>query len=108
MKSLDEVVVVCRVRRVELRRWVEQGWLLPVEVEGDWQFADIDIARASLIRDLRRDFGVNEAAVPLILDLIDQRQDLEAHLKGLLESVGQQPDELRHAVLERFLGARRG
>ena len=101
---LDEIALACRVRRVELRRWIEAGWLLPVIVDGDWQFEEVDVARARLIRDLRRDFGVNEAAVPLILDLIDQRQGVERRLRRVLEALAGQPDELRREVISRLLG----
>lgn len=101
MMTFEEIVVACRVRRIELRRWVEAGWVLPVEVDGAWQFAEVDLARARLIRDLRRDFGVNDAAVPLILDLIDQRTGMECRIRGMLEALAEQPEDLRRAVLER-------
>lgn len=102
MMTLDEIVVACRVRRVEVRRWVQAGWLLPVEVDGDLQFAEVDLARAQLIRDLRRGLGVNEAAVPVILDLIDQRQDLELRLRRVAEIMADQPEDLRRALLSRL------
>ena len=106
MMSLDDLVGACRVRRVEVRRWVERGWLLPVEVEGGWQFAEVDLARARLISELRRDFGVNEAAVPLILDLIDQRQALQSRLCALLKELGSESDETCRNVVGRWLEGR--
>jgi chaperone modulatory protein CbpM len=102
--TFDEIVAACRVRRVELRRWVEYGWLLPVEVEGGWEFGEIDLARARLIRDLRRDLGVNEAAVPLILDLIDQREALERRLCALVRELHGEAEETCLKVLDRWLG----
>ena len=100
--TLDDIVVACRVRRIEVRRWVRSGWLLPVEVDGSLRFAEVDLARAQLIRELRQALGVNEAAVPVILDLIDQRQDAEQRLRRILEALAEQPDELRQAVLARL------
>ena len=102
MMTLDDIVVSCRVRRIEVRRWVQAGWLLPVEVDGDLQFAEVDLARAHLIRDLRRALGINEAAIPVILDLIDQRQATEQRLRRVLEALADQPDDLRDAVLARL------
>jgi chaperone modulatory protein CbpM len=102
MMTLDELVVACRVRRVEVRRWVQAGWLLPLEVDGDLQFAEVDLARAHLIRDLRRALGVNEAAVPVILDLIDQRQTMEQRLRSLLEALADQPEETRRSLAQRL------
>ena len=102
MMTLEELVVACRVRRVEVRRWIEAGWLLPTEVDGIWQFAEVDLARARLIRELRRDFGVNVEAVPLILDLIDQRARMECRLRRLAEALADQPDALRDRLLDRL------
>ena len=102
MMTLDELVVACRARRVEVRRWVQAGWLLPVEVDGDLQFAEVDLARARLIRDLRSGLGINEAAVPVILDLIDQRHAMEQRLRSLLEALADQPEDLRRNLAERL------
>lgn len=103
MMTLGEFVAACRMRQVEVRRWVEAGWLLPTEVDGDWQFGEVDVARARLIRELRRDFGVNAEAIPLILDLIDQRIRMECRLRRVLESLAGQPEALRAEVLARLL-----
>ena len=103
MMTFEEIVVACRVRRVELRRWVEAGWVLPLEVDGDLQFAEVDLARARLIRELRRDFGVNEAAIPLILDLIDQRTGMECRMRRMFEALADQPEDLRREILERLV-----
>jgi chaperone modulatory protein CbpM len=43
------------------------------------------MARAQLIHDLRHDFGVNDEAVPLILDLIDQVHGLRRLLRDVME-----------------------
>lgn len=102
MMTLDELVVACRVPRIEVCRWVEAGWLLPVEVDGDLQFAEVDLARARLIRDLRSGLGINEAAVPVILDLIDQRHAMEQRLRILLEALADQPEDLRRSLAERL------
>jgi chaperone modulatory protein CbpM len=42
------------------------------------------MARAQLIQDLRRDLGVNDEAIPIILDLIDQVHGLRRLLRGLV------------------------
>jgi chaperone modulatory protein CbpM len=43
------------------------------------------MARACLIRDLQRDLGVNEEAIPVILDLLDQLHGLRRVLRHVLE-----------------------
>jgi len=55
-----------------LQAWIEEEWLIPDNSSAEISFSDIDIARARLIRDLQLDFGVNEAGVGVILNLLDQ------------------------------------
>ena len=49
------------------------------------EFSDIDLARARLIADLRGDLGVNDEAIPVVLDLIDQIHGLRRLVRELLE-----------------------
>jgi chaperone modulatory protein CbpM len=50
-------------------------------------FADVDLARAQLIRDLRDDFGVNDEGISVVLHLIDQMHGLRRSMQGLLEEM---------------------
>jgi chaperone modulatory protein CbpM len=108
MMTLEQIAVSVRVDRGRVTRWVEAGWLLPETTDGGWSFAEIDIARARLIRDLVEAFEVNEAAVPVILDLIDQRQALEGRMRELLTALGEEPEQVRRAILSRCLEKRHG
>jgi chaperone modulatory protein CbpM len=63
--------------------WIEAGWLAP-DREGDNGLSEIDIARARLIHDLKNNIGVNDEAVPLILDLIDQLHGLRRAMRHLV------------------------
>ena len=70
--SKQEFLISANLQEQTLEFWLEQRWLIPDETEVDPRFSDCDIARASLILDLQRDFGVNDAGVELILHLMDQ------------------------------------
>ena len=74
------------------------GWLTPNAEEGMQQFSEIDVARARLIQDLRRDIGVNDEGVGVILDLIDQLHGLRRTLGHLLTALQAQPQELRERL----------
>src|SRR5438067_2884720 len=50
----------------------QAGWLLPQRDSHAYQFSEIDLARAHLIRDLKYDLEVNDEGIPIILDLVDQ------------------------------------
>jgi len=87
---------------VELTGWIEQGWVTP---EHDGAFQTIDVARVRLIYELRRDLGIAEDAVPMILGLLDQVYDLRATLKAVSGALERQPPEVRDAVLAAMAGA---
>jgi len=105
MKTLSEVVVlVGRVDRVELHRWVELGWVAPEragdEARAEPAFSEIDIARVRLICDLRRDLAVEEETVPLVLSLLDQLYAMRRQMKALRGALQRQPDDVRRAIME--------
>ena len=91
----DEFLIRARLDGNVLEGWVAAGWLTPNAEEGMQQFSEIDVARARLIQDLRRDIGVNDAGVGVILDLIDQLHGLRRTLGHLLTALHAQPQELR-------------
>jgi len=101
--SLDERSVVAHVRRVtlrELRLWVREGWVRPAHGEGGPVFDEIDIARIRLLCDLRKDLSVPAEVLPVVLTLIDNLHRTRRDLRHLTEALGEQPDEVRRAVIE--------
>ena len=67
-----------------LETWVEAGWIVPSEDNGNRGYSEADLARARLIQDLRLNFGVNDEGVDLILDLVDQIHGLRKALSDVL------------------------
>ena len=94
----DEFLIRARLDGNVLEGWVAAGWLTPNAEEGMQQFSEIDVARARLIQDLRRDIGVNDEGVGVILDLIDQLHGLRRTLGHLLTALQAQPQELRERL----------
>jgi chaperone modulatory protein CbpM len=68
-----------------LDAWIEAGWLRPRGSQSSRDFSDIDVARARLICDLRDDLGINDDAVLVVLDLIDQIHGLRRLVRELVE-----------------------
>ena len=102
MMRLDVVVTQFPdLEIVELTGWIEQGWVMP---ESDGAFQTIDVARVHLIYELRRDLGIAEDAVPMILGLLDQVYDLRATLKAVSGALERQPPDVRDAVLTAMAG----
>lgn len=107
--TLTELVVrLERVERVEVQSWVEHGWLRPAHDADSREdvFAEVDLARAQLICELKHDLGVEEATLPLVLDLLDQLYAVRRRMSRLTEAVQQQPEDVRQAILARLGGSR--
>ena len=83
----SEFLLAARLDAPALAAWVEAGWLLPRQEEDTADFSDVDLARARLIHDLQQDMGVNEEAIPIVLDLIDQMHGLRQMLRDLAAAV---------------------
>jgi chaperone modulatory protein CbpM len=93
--------------RVELVRWVENRWVLPERQGGSWMFGEVDIARVELILEIRREWALDDEAMPLVLRLLDQVYELRRQLRRLCDAVAAQPAEIRDAI-ERILAQRGG
>jgi chaperone modulatory protein CbpM len=87
MIRIEEFLVRARVERGSLEAWVAAGWIVPPQTEPELMFADVDLARVQLIRDLREDFGVNDEGVSVVLHLVDQMHGLRRSMRALLEEM---------------------
>jgi chaperone modulatory protein CbpM len=89
--TLEEFCLASGIGKPTLQIWLEEGWLAaggtrkrtaaPAQSEPECVLSDVDLARARLIRDLIDDIGVNEPAIGIILDLVDQLHGLRAALR---------------------------
>jgi chaperone modulatory protein CbpM len=76
--SLDEASQLTHTSHSVLTVFIQREWILPYRPD---RLDEEDLARISLIQDLRQKLGVNEEAVPLILHLVDQLICLRAKLR---------------------------
>lgn len=98
MKESEIIARLGRVNVAEIRAWVDCGWLRPAVQEGEIEWSEADLARAALIADLRENLGINEEAMPVVLDLMDQVYGLRHELKRVLDAVEEQPDAVRERI----------
>jgi chaperone modulatory protein CbpM len=89
---------VAGLDRAELVRWIENRWVVPDEAGSAWRFTEVDIARVELILDIRREFLIDDEAMPLVLGLVDQVYSLRRQLRRLCDALAAQPDDVREAV----------
>lgn len=74
-----------------LHVWITQEWVRPLRRGGEPVFEEVDIARLRLILELRDELDMGEAAIPVVLSLLDElhatRRDLR-RLAGHLRDRG--------------------
>lgn len=85
--SKREFLYRAQLDQETLEVWIEEEWLVPGGTESELLFSEADLARAELIRDLKRDLGVNDEGVGVILNLLDQIHSLRTALAEVLQSV---------------------
>jgi len=101
MRGISEVILeVEGISESDLRVWIKYGWIRPAHGQPDYHFSDVDIARVSLIADLRQRMGINDEAMPVVLDLVDQVYGLRRELRRVLDVIDQQPEPERSRILE--------
>ena len=111
MLDTREFLLHARLDAESLDAWIAAGWLLPRRERGARRFAEIDVARAQLIHDLKGDLGINDEGVDVILDLVDQIHGLRRTLRELMSSIHAQPDAMRRRIIAELrlaTGARGG
>lgn len=86
------------VRATELRAWIEEGWVRPERRRGILVFHEIDVARVRLIHDLRRDLAIGDAALPVVLSLLDQLYAMRRRMRLVNEAVAAQPPAVRRTL----------
>jgi len=106
---MDTIAFLARARLDAgvLETWIGAGWVVPRDDAETHRFAEIDVARAQLISDLKDDIGVNDEGVAIILDLIDQIHGLRGSLRDLSAALSAQPEAVRRAVAADLAPCRR-
>ena len=82
--KIEEAANELGVDQTLLVRFIEEHWILPV-VKEQRAFDEEDLARSRLICALRNEFGVNDDAVPIILNLLDQMHYLQDQVREILK-----------------------
>lgn len=99
MIAFDELLVRLKgLDRRELDRWVENRWVLPERRKQTWIFHEVDVARVELILEIRREFAIDDEAVPVVLGLLDQVYELRRQLRRMCDALAAQPAEVQAEV----------
>jgi chaperone modulatory protein CbpM len=99
---IQEVVTIVGCGTPDLETWIEEQWIRPVRDDGGWLFAEADLARAQLIRDLTEELAVEIETVPVVLSLIDQNHALRRHMQDVLAAISALPADTRDEIVRRL------
>ena len=99
----DLMRLVGGLQEAELRHWIAERWVRPEPASEGYVFRDVDVARVRLIVELRRDLAIDEEALPVVLQLLDQVYGLRRRLRAMSEALDAQPAEVREAVRARLV-----
>ncbi len=99
MRLAAVVALVPDVAEPDLADWIARGWVMPEGEPPDWRFAEIDVARVRLVRDLLHDLAVEQETLSLVLTLLDQVYALRRSLAEVLAAAETQPEPVRRALL---------
>ena len=82
--TLAELCRACRLPAEQVYELVEEGVVEPVGRDpGGWRFQGVSLHRVRIALWLQRDLGVNLAGAALALDLLEELDQLRAHLDRL-------------------------
>lgn len=77
---LSEAAYECGIDQEIILQFIDYEWIQPADTK-NLILDEEDIARIKLISELRQNLGVNDDAIPIILHLIDQLNQLHLRLK---------------------------
>ncbi|MDD5035291.1 MAG: chaperone modulator CbpM [Methylococcaceae bacterium] len=82
--SLAELADLSGMPETELREWVDEGVLVPIDPEAaQWSFGADRLVTVRLACRLRKDFDLEPHSVALLVMLLDRVHELEAEVRDL-------------------------
>lgn len=85
-----------------LERWIAARWVRPERVGGGYQFHEVDVARIHLIVDLTREMLIDEEAIPVVLNLLDQLYAARKRLRSVARAIDALPPDLQARLRTHF------
>jgi chaperone modulatory protein CbpM len=98
MIDAPHFLTLVRVDAQALESWVVAGWLKPNRNTAGCRFAETDLPRAHLIRELRQTLALNDEGVTAVLDLLDQIHDVQQMLHALFSAARALPAPVQRCI----------
>ena len=95
----EVIVSVTRLTRRQLVRFIDDAFIKPERGEGGYVFRPIDVARLELLCDLHHDLDLDEAALGIVISLVDQLHGARQDLAAMAEAINVLPADMRADIL---------
>jgi chaperone modulatory protein CbpM len=80
IRKIEEASIYCGIPKEIIQHFIEEEWIHPLDFNTPALDSE-DVARIQLIWELHSELGVNDEAMPIILNLIDQLNRMHLELK---------------------------
>jgi chaperone modulatory protein CbpM len=98
--SEDEIVAtITRLTRSRLVSFIDGELVRPKLGSGGYEFCRVDIARLELLCDLSIELDLDEAALGIVISLLDQLHAARQDLATLTQAINALPDDFRAKIL---------
>ncbi|WP_226623621.1 chaperone modulator CbpM [Alloyangia pacifica] len=98
----EAIAAVGRLDQTRLTRFLRAEVITPAEAGGQPVYRQVDIARMELLCDLCDDFELNDDALGLVMQLLDQLHGTRNDLVALMRALGEEPEEVKSRVQDRL------
>ncbi|MCV2869886.1 chaperone modulator CbpM [Defluviimonas sp. WL0002] len=98
----ETLSAVGRLDRARLQRFVRTEVIRPADAGGQAVYRRVDIARLELLCDLCDDFELDDDALGIVMELVDQLHGTRSELVALMRALGEEAEHVRARVLERL------
>lgn len=98
----ETLAAVTRLDRARLTRFVRTEVIRPADADGRMVYRRVDVARLELLCDLCDDFDLNDDALGIVMELVDQLHGTRSDLVALMRALGAEAEEVRVRVTGRL------
>jgi len=98
----ETLAAVTRLDQALLARFVRAEVIRPADAGGRVVYRQVDIARMELLCDLCDDFDLNDDALGIVMDLVDQLHGARGDLLALMRALAEEEAEVRARIMGRL------
>lgn len=102
----DLIEAVAPLTRDRLLHYIHLKVVQPVQTPEGPRFHEIDLRRVSLLCELSDDMELNEDALVVVMNLLDQLHGARARLNSLMAALAQEDADVRARIAQALLPER--